>query len=136
MLSFDGTTGPYVQYTYARAKSVLRKYEKESGAVTCLLNGESIDYQALTDDISFALIKTIGGYEKAVNAAAESYEPSIVARYLISLCTDFNKFYQECPILKEENEKIKEARIQLVNVMSQIVSEACGLLGIECPEEM
>lgn len=136
VLSFDGTTGPYVQYTYARAKSVLRKYEKESGAVTCLLNDESIDYQALTDDISFALIKTIGGYEKAVNAAAESYEPSIVARYLISLCTDFNKFYQECPILKEENEKIKEARIQLVNVMSQIVSEACGLLGIECPEEM
>ncbi|WP_027206433.1 arginine--tRNA ligase [Butyrivibrio fibrisolvens] len=136
VLSFDGTTGPYVQYTYARAKSVLRKYEKESGAVTCLLNDESIDYQALTDDISFALIKTIGGYEKAVNAAAESYEPSIVARYLINLCTDFNKFYQECPILKEENEKIKEARIQLVNITAQIVSEACGLLGIECPEEM
>ena len=136
VLSFDGTTGPYVQYTYARAKSVLRKYEKESGAVTCLLNDESIDYQTLTDDISFALIKTIGGYEKAVNAAAESYEPSIVARYLISLCTDFNKFYQECPILKEENDKVKEARIQLVDVTAQIVSEACGLLGIDCPEEM
>ncbi len=72
VLSFDGTTGPYVQYTYARAKSVLRKYEK------------------------------------AVSSAAESYEPSVVARYLINLCSDFNKFYQECPILKEKNEKKKK----------------------------
>lgn len=129
VLSFDGTTGPYVQYTYARAKSVLRKYGKE---LQCTLT----DCQALTDDISFALIKTIGGYENAVNVAAESYEPSIVARYLISLCTDFNKFYQECPILKEENVKTKEARLYLVYVTSQIVFECCGLLGIECPEEM
>ncbi len=129
VLSFDGTTGPYVQYTYARAKSVLRKYGKE---LQCTLT----DCQALTDDISFALIKTIGGYENAVNVAAESYEPSIVARYLISLCTDFNKFYQRCPILKEENVKTKEARLYLVYVTSQIVFECCGLLGIECPEEM
>ena len=129
VLSFDGTTGPYVQYTYARAKSVLRKHGKE-------LTNSSTDYQALTDDISFALIKTIGGYEKAVNCAAESYEPSVVARYLISLCTDFNKFYQECPILKEENESVKEARLKLVSVVQTIIKEASSLLGMECPEEM
>ncbi len=129
VLSFDGTTGPYVQYTYARAKSVLRKYGKE-------LTTTSTDYQALTDDISFALIKTIGGYEKAVNCAAESYEPSVVARYLISLCTDFNKFYQECPILREENESVKEARLKLVSVVQTIIKDASGLLGMECPEEM
>ncbi|WP_026651436.1 arginine--tRNA ligase [Butyrivibrio proteoclasticus] len=129
VLSFDGTTGPYVQYTYARAKSVLRKYGKE-------LDNSAIDYNALTDDSSFTLAKTIGGYEKAVYSAAESYEPSIIARYLINLCTDFNKFYQECPILKEENDAVKEARLQLVNVTSQIISDACSLLGMECPEEM
>lgn len=100
MLSFDGTTGPYVQYTYARAKSVLRKYEK------------------------------------AVSSAAESYEPSVVARYLINLCSDFNKFYQECQILKEKNEKKKEAKLQLVNITAKIIFEGCGLLGMECPEEM
>ena len=129
VLSFDGTTGPYVQYTYARAKSVLRKYGKK-------LQCEATDYQAITDDISFALIKTIGGYEKAVSSAAESYEPSVVARYLINLCSDFNKFYQECPILKEKNEKKKEAKLQLVNITAKIISEGCGLLGMECPEEM
>ena len=129
VLSFDGTTGPYVQYTYARAKSVLRKYGKE-------IQYEVTDYQALIDDISFALIKTISGYEKAVSSAAESYEPSVVARYLINLCSDFNKFYQECPILKEKNEKKKEAKLQLVNITAKIISEGCGLLGMECPEEM
>lgn len=129
VLSFDGTTGPYVQYTYARAKSILRKYGKE-------IQYEVTDYQALIDDISFALIKTIGGYEKAVSSAAESYEPSVVARYLINLCSDFNKFYQECPILKEKNEKKKEAKLQLVNITAKIISEGCGLLGMECPEEM
>ena len=129
VLSFDGTTGPYIQYTYARAKSVLRKYGKE-------LQCEATDYQAITDDISFALIKTIGGYEKAVSSAAESYEPSVVARYLINLCSDFNKFYQECPILKEKNEKKKEAKLQLVSITAKIIFEGCGLLGMECPEEM
>ncbi len=129
VLSFEGTTGPYVQYTYARAKSVLRKYGKE-------LKAESIDYKALTDDTSFALLKTLGGYEKAINSAADVYEPSVIARYLISLCTDFNKFYQECPILKEENNEVKEARLQLVSVTAKIVSDGCGLLGMNCPEEM
>ncbi|SCY52977.1 arginyl-tRNA synthetase [Butyrivibrio hungatei] len=129
VLSFDGTTGPYVQYTYARAKSILRKYGKE-------IQYEVTDYQALIDDISFAIIKTIGGYEKAVSSAAESYEPSVVARYMINLCSDFNKFYQECPILKEKNEKKKEAKLQLVNITAKIISEGCGLLGMECPEEM
>ena len=129
VLSFDGTTGPYVQYTYARAKSILRKYGKE-------IQYEVTDYQALIDDISFALIKTIGGYEKAVSSAAESYEPSVVARYLINLCSDFNKFYQECSILKEKNEKKKEAKLQLVSITAKIIFEGCGLLGMECPEEM
>ncbi len=143
VLSFEGTTGPYVQYTYARAGSVLRKYEKESAtssetlyAADTLFTNTDINYQALTEDASFALIKTISGYEKAMTTAAESYEPSVVARFLISLCTDFNKFYQECPILKEENESIKIARLQLVNASQQIIKDATALLGMECPEEM
>ncbi|MCR5031751.1 MAG: arginine--tRNA ligase [Lachnospiraceae bacterium] len=129
VLSFDGTTGPYVQYTYARAKSVLRKYGQE-------ISDHAFSCEALTDDVTFALIKTIGGYEDAVQSAAENNEPSIVAKYLIALCTDFNKFYQDRPILKEADIVAKESRLALVNIVQKLISDAAGLLGMECPEEM
>lgn len=128
VLSFEGTTGPYVQYTYARAKSILRKAEE-------CANRDKIDYNTLTDDMTYALIKTLNGYEAAVLSAAEKYEPSIVARYTISLATAFNKFYQECPILHAP-EATKQARLYIVDLVQLVLKDACGLLGIECPEEM
>ena len=129
VLSFDGTTGPYIQYTYARAKSVLRKYGKT-------INGDCIDFGALTDDVTFELIKTIVGYEDAVKVAAERYEPSVIARFLISVATSFNKFYHECPILWEEKENVKLARLQVVDLVQKVIKDACELLGMQCPEEM
>lgn len=129
VLSFEGTTGPYVQYTYARAKSILRKSNVEN-------ENQSICYAALTDDITFELIKVLSGYEEAVRNAADRYEPSIIARYIISVASSFNKFYHECTILREEDEMIKLARLSLVNVVQKIINEACSLLGMECPEEM
>ena len=128
VLNFDGTTGPYAQYTYARAKSVLRKAGKTVEA------GE-VDYLALTDDVTYNLVKVLAGYEDAVFNAAEKNEPSVVARYVISLATAFNKFYHDCTILQaEENEK--KARLMLTDMVQKILCEACGLLGMECPEEM
>ena len=128
VLNFDGTTGPYAQYTYARAKSVLRKAGKTVEA------GE-VDYLALTDDVTYNLVKVLAGYEDAVFNAAEKNEPSVVARYVISLATAFNKFYHDCTILQaEENEK--KARLILTDMVQKILCEACGLLGMECPEEM
>jgi arginyl-tRNA synthetase len=147
VLSFDGTTGPYVQYTNARAGSILRKYfmenqtdsEKKISVLECMekicSNGK-VNFDAMTDDVSFELIKVLNGYEKAVSSAAERYEPSVVARYLISVSTAFNKFYQECKILKEENEDIKNARLYLTAVVQKVISDGCSLLGIQCPEEM
>ena len=129
VLSFDGTTGPYVQYTNARAGSILRKYGKE-------IDQGKIDYSALTDDVTYELIKVLSGYEKAIKTAAMRYEPSVVARFLISLSTAFNKFYQECRILKEENENIKIARLYLVSLVQSIITQGCSLLGMKCPEEM
>lgn len=128
VLSFEGTTGPYVQYTYARAKSILRK----SGGVQ-----ENVvsDYDVLTDDVSFGLVKTLLGYEAAITGAIERYEPSVVARYLITLATAFNRFYHECPILLA-GDKEKQARLVLVDMVQRVIKDACGLLGIECPEEM
>ena len=129
VLSFEGTTGPYVQYTYARAKSILRKSNVK-------IENQSICYAALTDDITFELIKVLSGYEEAVQNAADRYEPSTVARYIISVASSFNKFYHECTILREEDEMIKLARLNLVNLVQKIINEACSLLGMECPEEM
>ena len=128
VLNFDGTTGPYAQYTYARAKSVLRKAGK-------MVEGGEVDFEALTDDMTYNLVKVLAGYEDAVINAAEKNEPSVVARYVISLATAFNKFYHDCSILQAE-EKEKKARLFLTDMVQKILCEACGLLGMECPEEM
>lgn len=128
VLNFDGTTGPYAQYTYARAKSVLRKAGE-------MIEVGEVDFEALTDDVTYNLVKVLSGYEDAVINAAEKNEPSVVARYVISLATAFNKFYHDCTILQAE-EKEKKARLLLTDVVQKILCEACGLLGMECPEEM
>lgn len=128
VLSFEGATGPYAQYTYARAKSVLRKYGKP-------VTADETDFSVLTDDVTYNLIKVLTGYEDAVIAAAGKNEPSIVARYVIAVATAFNKFYHECNILQAE-EKEKKARLYLTDLVQQVLCEACGLLGMECPEEM
>ncbi len=128
ILNFDGTTGPYAQYTYARARSVLRKYGKT-------ITSEGIDFGTLTDDVSYYLVKVLAGYEDAVVNAAEKYEPSIIARYVIALATAFNRFYHDCTILQAD-EKEKRARLLLTDFVQNILCEACGLLGMECPDEM
>lgn len=128
VLSFEGTTGPYVQYTYARAKSILRKNKDE-------MITENVDFSVLTEDTSYVLIKALSGYEETIIKAAERYEPSIIARYLITVATAFNKFYHDCPILQAD-EKKKKARLVLVDLTQSIISEACSMLGISCPEEM
>ena len=140
VLSFEGTTGPYVQYTYARAKSILRKSGVTGGmyGMQCgkdLEKMDAINYKHLTDEASYTLVKTLSGYEAAVLAAAERYEPSVVARYIISVASAFNKFYHECPILNADEEE-KRARLALVDAVQNVLKNACSLLGMECPEEM
>ncbi|HKM34035.1 MAG TPA: arginine--tRNA ligase [Lachnospiraceae bacterium] len=128
VLSFEGTTGPYVQYTYARAKSILKKNIDE-------MIPETIDFNVLIEDTSYVLIKALSGYEETIIKAAKRYEPSIIARYLITVATAFNKFYHECPILQAD-EKKKKARLVLVDLTQSIILDACSLLGMDCPEEM
>ncbi len=128
VLNFDGTTGPYVQYTYARAKSILRKNSNLE------LNGD-IDYHVLTDEITISLVKVLVGYEDAIYSAAERNEPSVIAKYLIALATTFNRFYHECPVLTATKD-IKKARLLVVDLVQMVLKDACMLLGMECPEEM
>ena len=90
-LSFDGNTGPYVQYTYARASSVLRK-------AACPDEGAAAGYVPSADET--ALVKTLLRFPARVDAALNEYEPSIVSRYVLDVCAAYNVFYHNCPILK------------------------------------
>lgn len=126
--SFDGETGPYVQYTYARAASVLRK----TGITEV---PEEIDFSFLTDEASVSLLKELIRFPEVVKTAAERLEPSVVARFVMSVAQAFNHFYHEnqCNV---EDEKLKRARVQLVIIAKKAIKDGLDLLGIKCPEQM
>ena len=126
ILNFDGETGPYVQYTYARAASVLRKIGDYD---------TTIDYSLLTDEASMALLKEIERYSAVVKDAADKLEPSIIARYAVDLAQSFNKFYHDCQINVEDT-NIKYTRANIVAITKSILKDALGLLGMTCPEQM
>lgn len=128
VLNFDGETGPYVQYTYARAASVLRK-----AGIDHVLRETSASI--LTDDASIALLKEIDRFPKVIKDAAEKYEPSYIARYSVDIAQAFNKFYHECQI-NVDDEEVKNARLKLVIVAKKVIKDALDLLGIQCPEQM
>lgn len=126
LLNFDGETGPYVQYTYARAASVMRKV----GDIP-----EICDYNVLIDDASMALLKEISRYPEVIKDASEKYEPFVIARYAVALAQSFNKFYHDCQI-NVEDETIKYTRANIVNITKTILKDSLDLLGISCPEQM
>lgn len=128
ILNFDGETGPYVQYTYARCASVFRKV----GAVE--LPAE-IDYSVLTDDATMNLLKDLTRFPEVIKEAADKYEPFMIARFAVSVAQHFNKFYHDCQINVEE-ENVKMARLKVVDVTMKVIKSALDLLGIECPEQM
>ncbi|MBC2396902.1 arginine--tRNA ligase [Clostridium tetanomorphum] len=127
MLSFDGETGPYVQYSYARGKSVLRKLGSASG---------EIDYSKLNSKEEFELIKILEGFNNSILHAIDKLEPSIVTRYVIDVAKNFNKFYNQYSIINAEDEEIKKARLKLVEATCQVIKNGLNLLGIEVVEKM
>lgn len=126
-LSFEGETGPYVQYTHTRATSILKKANMEVST--------AVDYSLLTDEASVNVIRTMEGFPKAIVDAMEKNEPSIITRKTVELAQGFNRFYQECPILNAE-EDVKAARLLLVAAVKQVLKNGLTLLGIEAPEKM
>ena len=125
--NFEGETGPYVQYTHARAASILRKANTE-------LNMD-IKWEVLEEKSSMDVLMGIYSFTDAIIHAKEKNEPSIVTRYVVNLAQNFNKFYNECPILNQEVE-VKNARLALVTATKQTIKNALYLLGIEAPEKM
>ncbi|MNO94838.1 Arginine--tRNA ligase [compost metagenome] len=127
MLSFEGETGPYVQYSYARANSILRKVGETSGEVS---------YSGLDSKEEFELIKTLEAFNKNILNALDKLEPSIVTRYVVDVAKAFNKFYNAHTVANLEDEKLKNARINLVKATCQVIKNALNLLGIEVVEKM
>lgn len=127
VLNFDGETGPYVQYTYARAKSVLRKADYNENT--------EISFENITSDEEFALVKALGNFKDVVAKAGEKYEPSLITRHLTEIAKNFNKFYNACQI-NVEDEKVKEERLALTYATSIVIKTGLGLLGIKTVEQM
>ena len=125
VLNFDGETSVYVQYTCARANSVLQK----GGAV------DSFEIPALCSQ-EIELVKALATFPDTVKAAAEKYEPSFIARFAVDVSQKFNKFYFDCKILSAEDETTKNFRLALTNATLQTLTNAFALLGIGIPDKM
>ena len=126
VLNFDGETAPYVQYTHARACSVLRKAEALP---------DSFDASLLNDPESTALLKAIAAFPEAVRSAAEKYEPYVVARAVMQIANAFNRFYYEQRIMADD-EAVRAARLALTLATRQTLKNGLNLLGLIAPERM
>lgn len=124
MLKFEGETGPYVQYTHARACSILRKENAEFETEAFQLN----------DDHSWSTIKLLNRFPQVVETAFFKNEPSHIAKYLLDVAQAFNKYYGNVRILEEDKEK--ESRLALVYAVTIVLKEGLRLLGMGAPEEM
>ena len=128
ILNFEGETGPYVQYTYARCSSLLR-------AVPDFDEAGDVDYSLITDLEAMELLKAINKFPKAVADAAEKYEPFLISRFAIEVAQAFNRFYNSSRINVPETD-IRNARLKLTAVTRKTLRDALALLGIDCPEQM
>lgn len=124
-LSFDGNTGPYAQYTYARTCSILEK----AGEVT-------VDGIRITEPAESALCKVLSQFGEAVLSAVADYEPSDVTRYILDVCTAFNRFYHDCPILSADDETARKSRVALTQATNYVLGNALPLICLKTPEKI
>ena len=130
-IDFNGNTGPFIQYTYARIRSILRKAAEQGIAIPQTL---ASDIELSKKEIS--LIQHLQDFALAVRQAGQDYNPSCIANYCYELVKEYNQFYHDFSILREEDENKKLLRIVLSAAVSQVIKDGMGLLGIEMPERM
>lgn len=130
-IDFNGNTGPFIQYTHARIRSILRKAAEKV-----------IEYSASPlpkvelSAKEIRLIKLLNTFPARVAEGAQAYSPAVIANYAYDLAKEFNQYYHDTPILKEENEDVLKMRLVLIDTLSAVLRKAMGILGIELPERM
>lgn len=130
-IDFQGNTGPFVQYTYARIRSILRKYNEVATGKPQVTNLPSELHEK-----EKTLLRSIGQFPAVVQDAADNYSPALVANYVYDLVKDFNSFYQNVSILGEQDPVKLDFRVALCRKISEIIAEAFKMLGIQVPERM
>jgi arginyl-tRNA synthetase len=128
-LRLEGETGPYLLYTYARARRIIEKSGESP-------HTDPEGVKLLNNPLERSLIKTISKLDKAVFTAGEYYSPKEVARYVYNLALLFNQFYESIPVNKEPNVHLRSARLALVDACSRIIRQSSQLIGINCPERI
>lgn len=128
-IDFNGNTGPFIQYAYARMRSVLRRAAEAGHAIG--------DYSGVTPcEREIALIQRLSDFPSVVAEAGRSYSPALIANYAYDLVKEYNQFYHDCPILRESDPAVLSLRLELTAVTARTVAAAMGLLGIRVPERM
>jgi len=130
-LNFEGNSAPFIQYAHARASSILSKYSENQDV-------EDIqpDYNLLSHESEIKLVKNLAKLPIIVEEAYRNYKPHIVASYLFETASLFNQFYRDCPVLSEENHRLKKSRLMLVEASKIVIRNGLDILGIIAPEEM
>ncbi|HBE54601.1 MAG TPA: arginine--tRNA ligase, partial [Prevotellaceae bacterium] len=130
-IDFNGNTGPFIQYTYARIRSILRKAEAEGTSIPA-----SLPHTAELTAKETSLIQHLQGFAAVVRQAGSDYNPSAIANYCYDLVKEYNQFYHDLSVLHEPDRDKKVVRLALSAAVSQVVRNGMGLLGIEMPERM
>lgn len=130
-IDFNGNTGPFIQYTHARIRSILRK-AVEKGIEYAASPLPKVELSAK----EIRLIKLLNTFPAKIAEGAQAYSPAVIANYAYDLAKEFNQYYHDTPILKEENEDVLKMRLVLIDTLSAVLRKAMGILGIELPERM
>ena len=130
-IDFNGNTGPFIQYSYARIKSVLNKAKEQK-----IEKNDSVSSNITVSEKEINLIKLIFDYPSIINEAADNYSPALIANYIYDLAKEFNQFYHDYTILKETDNNIRNFRLLLSDMVGNIIKSSMSLLGINVPERM
>ena len=130
-IDFNGNTGPFIQYTHARIKSILRKAEERniSYSRSCI---PTVELSAK----EIRLLKLLNSFPSKVAEGAAAYSPAVIANYAYDVAKEFNQYYHDTPILKETDQDVLMARLALIDTLASVLRNAMGILGIELPERM
>ena len=129
-IDFNGNTGPFIQYTHARIKSILRKAK-----------AQGIDWTSVSENVELnpkevRIVKILNNFPNKIAEAGEAHSPAIVANYAYELAKEFNQYYHDTPILREENKAVLAFRLRLIELIARVLTKAMDILGIKLPERM